>query len=451
MFMSTQLLLILSTIFQSLHVCHSKLHSTAASATVTSKKTVNNDGAAVLAPVPTFTLANNITIPLVGLGSASGVTYPHVQSAIGVGYRYVDTAQSHSWGYREEDVGKAVHDVKRDWYNDGNTDEYVFVQTKIHPQDLGYHSTQKAIQLSLKRLKVTSLDSVLIHKPRCWEGICSHEPEGTWQDSWVALEEAVDAGTVRSIGICDVDNQLLDELLQKRIGPMVIQNWFDPFHQDTHFRRRIERHNQLHPESKILYQGYSSLGTQWFHHKGYTENPVLNHPTLQSIAQGYGATVPQVVIQWATRQGVMVLPASRNRSHQMSNLNSFHFTLSDEEMRAIDGLDGNPPAQPKPKEKNPNEVQLQFVNRAEGAIHAYWVPDEGSSESDHVKVGEMKGLGDALKITSYHGDAFVFKEGVFNEGGGGWDTTSKILNHHVVDKSLGLEQNHDIDDRSEEL
>lgn len=338
-----------------------------------------------------------------------------------------------------------MHDAKRDWYKDGNTDEYVFVQTKIHPQDLGYHSTQNAIELSLKRLHVTSLDSILLHKPRCWEGICSHKPEGTWEDSWVALEEAVDAGTVSSIGICDVDTQLLDELFLMRIGPTVIQNWFDPFHQDKDFRHRIERYNQQHPERKILYQGYSSLGTQWFHHQGYTENPVLNHPTLQFIANAHGATVPQVVIQWATRQGVMVLPASRNRSHQMSNLNSFYFTLTDEEIIAIDDLDGNPPPKPKPKEKHPDEVQLQFVNHAEGRIDVYWVP-QGSevSERDHVHVGEMKGLRDAFKLTSYHGHAFVFKEG-------GGDDTGKILNHHVVDMSLGSEQIHEIDDRSEEL
>ena len=297
----------------------------------------------------------------------------------------------------------------------------------------------------MERLQVTSLDSVLLHKPRCWEGVCSKEPEGTWHDSWVALEEAVDAGIVRSIGMCDVDNNLLDELLQKRISPTVIQNWFDPFHQNKALRQRIEKHNEQHPQRKILFQGYSSLGTQWHHFKGYEENPVLNHPLLQSIAKEHEATVPQTVIQWATRRGVMVLPASRNRSHQQSNLNSFYFTLTDVEMTAIDDLDGNPPPLPKKKERNPDEVQLKFVNRAEGTINVYWVPPQGGDESDHVHVGEMKGLADALEITSYHGHAFVFRS-----GGDGADA-SKMLNHHVVDRKLGSTQSHEIDDRSEEL
>ena len=244
---ASQILFLLLVAFHSIGICHSKLPSSSTA------ETDNNAGSMI----PTFTLSNNITIPLVGLGSASGVTYAHVKSAIEAGYRFVDTAQSHSWGYREEDVGRAVYDAKRryeDWTG-GTTDDYVFVQTKIHPQDLGYQSTKSAIQLSFKRLQVTSLDSILLHKPRCWEGVCSREPEGTWHDSWVALEEAVDSGIVRSIGICDVDNQLLDQLLQKRIAPTIIQNWFDPFHQDKALRQRIDVHNQQNPNNKILYQG----------------------------------------------------------------------------------------------------------------------------------------------------------------------------------------------------
>lgn len=429
-----------------LRSCHSKLQATSATIIGTSSNDNGDDGGSAASQsqaVPTFTLSNNITVPLVGLGSASGVTYPHVLSAIAVGYRYVDTAQSHSWGYREEDVGRAVRDAGLRHEDRSNGDDaYVYVQTKIHPEDLGYRSTQKAIRVSLERHGVTSLDSVLLHKPRCWEGACTREPEGTWHDSWTALEEAVDSGLVRSIGICDVDDRLLDELLRKRMGPTVIQNWFDPFKQDKFLRRRIERHNDQYPERRILYQGYSSLGTQWFHFKGYKENPVLNHPTLQSIAGGHGATVPQVVIQWATRRGVMVLPASRNRDHQLSNLNSFDFTLTDEEMGAVDDLDGNPPPLPKAKnERDRNEVQLQFVNRAsEGLVHVYWVPEGGEDEADHVHSGDMMGPGDTLRLGSYHGHAFVFKDA---EGG--------VLGWHVVDRSLGSEQNHDIEDRSEEL
>jgi len=423
---------------------------------------------------PTFTLSNNITIPSIGLGSASGVAYPHILHAIEVGYRFIDTAQSSRWGYRESDVGLAVHEAKlryEDWIvtsspsssnGEGGSKErdYVFVQTKIHPEDLGYHSTKQALQLSLERLHVTTLDSVLIHKPHCWEGICAHEPEGTWHDAWEVLQEAMDDGIVRAIGMCDVDERLLGQMLSKRIGPMVIQNWFDPFHQDKAFRQTLDDYNRQNPPNKqILYQGYSTLGSQWFHHKGYTQNPVLHSPILQNIASKYGAMVPQVVIQWATRQGVMVLPASTNPSHQESNLDSYFFTLSEEEMQIINDMDGNLP-QPEnasQKDKHPDEVAMEFVNHVDGVVDVYWVPptNEGDGgiddETSHVHVGKMNGMGDVLRLTSYHGHAFVFKDGgsAVNEIVES-STGRKMLNMHVVDKLLGSEQQHEIDDRSDE-
>merc|ERR1719491_1459283 len=137
----------------------------------------------------------------------------------------------------------------------------------------------------------------------------------------------------------------------------------------------------------------------------------------------------------------MVLPASKNISHQYSNLNSFSTRLSEEEMQVIDDLDGEVPPQ-KVKHVNPDEVQLKFVHRVEGRpVNAYWVSDS----NEEVHVGEMKELGEVLQLTSYHGHNFVFKEG------GGDSRNSKKLNHHVVDRALGASQNHEIEDRSDEF
>eukprot|EP00986_Skeletonema_menzelii_P019058 scaffold27058_cov151-Skeletonema_menzelii.AAC.2 len=390
--------------------------------------------------IPTFTLANNMTVPMIGLGGCSGVRYKAFKSAIDLGYKFIDTAQSHSWGYHEEEVGQALYEAKRRYQD--NIDDFVFTQTKIHPQDLGYYSTKKAIELSLERLQVTSLDSVLIHKPRCWGDICSHEPEGTWEDSWKALEEAVDMGLVRSIGICDVDNQLLDKLLQKRIAPMVIQNWFDPFHQDKAFRRRIESINKAQDrsgtvEKKILYQGYSTLGNQW-KLQDYRDNPVMTSRLLLAIAKEHDVSIPEVVIQWATRRGVMVLPASKNPSHQLSNLKSYAFTLTEEEMKSIDALDGKPPKKLR-REKDTNEVDIHFTNHSDGPMDVFWV----DSNEGHVHVGSIPKPGETLSLTSYHGHSFVFKKSG-SDGG-------SLLNRHIVDKAYGSTQNHQIEDKSEEL
>lgn len=413
--------------------------------------------------VPTFTLANNITIPLIGLGSASGVGYLHVDSAIKAGYRFIDTAQSASWGYKENEVGNAVFDAKLRWedWKTGEADDYVFVQTKIHPQDLGYKSTKEAIARSLSTLRVSSLDSVLLHKPRCWEGVCDHEPEGTWEDSWKALEEAYDDGIVRSVGICDVDDSLLDRLLTKRIKPTIIQNWFDPYHQDKKLRERIAAINTQQEENgqvkgKILYQAYSTLGTQW-KMRGYVENPVFDNYILKNIAKKHGVSVPQVLINWATQQGVMVLPASTQISHQEANLNSFAFVLSHEDIDAINSLDGHPPGKRgqrsfhngneqglDPSTIDPNKVDVHFINEINTRVKVYWVQKEGENQEKHILMGEMTRLSDKVNLDSFHGHEFVFKDGT--EAGDG-----RLLHRVSVDRNEGRRQYFKITDMSGEL
>ncbi|CAK9032774.1 Uncharacterized oxidoreductase Mvan_2161 [Durusdinium trenchii] len=297
---------------------------------------------------PSMMLSNGRQLPLVGLGCASGVRQSHVSAALEIGYRLFDTAQAYQWGYHEDEVGEAVQHMPR---------QEIFLQSKIHPEDLGYTSTLSAFKVSLQRLKTDYLDVMLtlclrvkisrssqlqeehrqpwqsLHKPWCWPGACSRQPEGTWKDGWRALEELHGLGQALAIGICDVDMDLLEELLQQRQKPHIIQNWMDPFHQDKLVRRKCQ-------EEGIQYQAYSTLGTQWVYFKGYEVNPVFSNLVLQEIAQFHNRTVAQVVLNWAVHRGISIIPASKDPTRQRSNFHSFDFTLAQEQMDAIDALDG---------------------------------------------------------------------------------------------------------------
>ena len=360
--------------------------------------------------IPHGTLHNGVKVPLVGLGCASGVRQKHVSTALNIGYRFLDTAQSYTWGYHEDEVGTALRN-----FNSNN--EIVFLQTKIHPEELGYEATKKAIQQSLQRLQVKTINSVLIHKPHCWPGACNKEPEGTWQESWKAMEELYNSGIIsHSIGICDVTSEeLLNELLSQRIKPHIIQNWMDPLHQDTFMRRKIQGEG-------ILYQAYSSLGTQWYHHKGHSTNPVLNHPVLMEIANAHrdvGADVGQVVINWATTHGVSVLPASTNPKRQEGNLyDSFRFSLSEEELNKIDNLDGN-----VPKNRSSNEISIKF--RSESFVNVYWIGHDGNEE---VPVGSVE-AGKELGLNTFHGHTFRFR-----------DNEENVYSDHTIEREEGSRQ-----------
>ena len=133
----------------------------------------------------------------------------------------------------------------------------------------------------------------------------------------------------------------------------------------------------------------------------------LKEPFWEKWAPLRGAPILFVIINWATRHSVSVLPASTNAQRQKDNLNSFGFQFSDEEMLAIDDLDGKVP---KPAEKNPNEVSVVFANHGDGPINSFWVSD--SNEDIHV--GSINAGGGELLLTSFHGHRHL-------DGAGGKD------------------------------
>lgn len=343
---------------------------------------------------PRAKLHNGLEMPMLGLGCSSRLRRAHVLGALQEGYRLVDTAQAKRWSYNESEVGDAV-------LESGIPREQIFIQTKIFPEDLGYEATLRAFPGSLERLKTTWVDSLLLHKPRCWKEACIKDPEGTWQESWKALEELYEAGKVKAIGICDVDDALLDELLQQKVKPHIIQNWMDPFRQDAHIRERCRAEG-------IQYQAYSTLGPQWVHFRGHAQNPVLTSPLLQDIAREHNRTVAQVVLNWALGHGVAVIPASKDPGRRRSNLNSLDFKLSAEEVQSIDALDGTL--------AKAGQVEIAFENLRGEEVDAFWVSPEGKEK----RVGTIAPRGGRLSQTTVVGHTFRFKHG---------DT---VLQQHVV-------------------
>jgi len=276
--------------------------------------------ASCAAAVPVARLRNGVEYPLIGLGCASGVREEHVLSAVQQGYRLLDTAAAYEWGYREDEVGRALarSGLRRE----------VFVQTKI--RTLPGVDVRAAVEACMSRLKVDRLDAVLLHKP-----------EGDWLGGWRVLEGLHREGLVSAIGASDLNEEKLCRLLAAaQEPPMILQNWFEPFHQDGGVRALCQRHG-------IVYQSFSLLGTQWpmiLKQPRGLPNPVRNHPVLQAMAVRHGRSVPQVILRWALSEGVAAVPASRSEEHRRENLEVFDFELSGEDLRILRSLDGTSPA-----------------------------------------------------------------------------------------------------------
>eukprot|EP00439_Symbiodinium_sp_Y106_P083228 s255_g23.t1 len=263
------------------------------------------------AEIPAVTLGNGRRFPLLGLGCASGVRQSHVLSALEIGYRSFDTAQAYQWGYHEEEVGEAV------------------CLSGIPRAVSAKQDTPRGFGLRSDEAGARGVAAAIEHHVLG----CDSVAQTALLACWRALEDVLDDGLVRAIGICDVDEPLLEELLQQRQKPHIIQNWMDPFHQDREVRQRCH-------EAGIQYQAYSSLGTQWVHFRGHIFNPVFANPVLRKIAEQQQGNVAQVVLAWALHHGVAVIPASTRTERQRSNLHSFGLQLSPADVALIDGLDG---------------------------------------------------------------------------------------------------------------
>ncbi len=256
----------------------------------------------------TFTMNNGRDIPAVGFGvflvENNGPTERAVTSALKAGYRLIDTAAA----YRNEtDVGRAIK-------NSGIPRDEIFVTSKLWIQDYGYEAAKKGIDASLKNLGLDYMDLYLLH-----------QPYGDTAGAWRALEEAVRAGKIRSIGISNHTVSLLKNLLpHMEILPAVNQMECNPLFQQKELRKYMEKYG-------ILLEAWYPLG--------HGDKRLLENDTLKTIAEKHQKSAAQIILRWHLQEGIVAIPKATSEAHIKSNLELFDFTLSEEEMTAIRALD----------------------------------------------------------------------------------------------------------------
>lgn len=265
-----------------------------------------------------FSLSNGVKMPCLGFGtwqSSDGEeAYNAVLSALRLGYRHIDTAAAYG---NEKSVGRAIADFLKE---SSVKRSDLFITTKLWNEDHGYESTKKAIDCSLEKLGLDYLDLYLIHWPNpvkfrsCWQKANA--------ESWAAMEEAVDAGKIRAIGISNFCERHIDELLKTaKIKPMVNQIKVCPGQPE---RELADYSRSL----GMVVEGYSPLGT----------GGIFKNAEIKQLAEKYGRTVAQVCIRWCLQQGVVPLPKSVNFARIKENSEIFDFTISEEDLEIIANL-----------------------------------------------------------------------------------------------------------------
>jgi 2,5-diketo-D-gluconate reductase A len=252
---------------------------------------------------PTVKLARGDEMPLVGFGTwqLSGARcYDAVRHALEVGYRLIDTATIYG---NEREVGRAVRDS-------GVAREELFVTTKLPPREAGRE--RAIIAASLRALGMEYVDLWLIHwPPRARARVAT----------WKELLAVRDEGLARAVGVSNYRTSQLDELIGATgEAPEVNQIRWAPVLYDG---AQLAEHR----ERGVVLEGYSPFKAS-----------NLRDATLAEIAADYGVTPAQVVLRWHVDHGVVVIPRSANRERIRSNFDLFGFSLTDEELRRVDGL-----------------------------------------------------------------------------------------------------------------
>lgn len=259
--------------------------------------------------IPTITLNDGTTFPELGFGTygltgSEGVDA--VVSALETGYRLLDTAVNYE---NEREVGDAVR-------RSGLPRDEVIVTTKIPGRDHGYDETIASARGSLQRLGLDRIDVYLIHWP--------NPRIDKYVETWRAMIALRDEGIVRSIGVSNFTPAMLTRLIDETgVAPAVNQVELHPYFPQSELRAS-------HAEHDIRTESWSPLARR---------SELLDESVIREIADRHGATPTQVVLRWHVQLGSTPIPKSADASRQLENADVFGFSLSDDEVDAISGLE----------------------------------------------------------------------------------------------------------------
>lgn len=252
----------------------------------------------------TIKLTNGVEMPLLGYGVF--LVPPEeaercVSDALAVGYRLIDTAQAY---YNEEGVGAAIA-------KSGIPRQDIFLTTKVWIANAGEARAARSIDESLRKLRTDYIDLLLIHQ-------AYGDVFGTWR----AMEQALQAGKVRAIGVSNFQAARFFDLAHYvDVKPMVNQLQCNPLIQQTGIEPILG-------ETDTRMMAWGPLG-------GQGVEGIVKSELLAGIGAKYGKSAAQVALRWLTQRGIVAIPKSTHKERMAQNLDIFDFALTTEDIAAI--------------------------------------------------------------------------------------------------------------------
>lgn len=286
---------------------------------------------------PLKKLNNGLDCPSFGLGTwlaAPGEAKIAVKTAIYIGYRLFDCA----WLYgNEKEIGEGLQAK----ILDGTvTRADLFIVTKLWNV---FHEEEKVVPAckeSLKNLGLDYIDLYLMHWPcatTCKEFNSNLPFQGSenieydFCKTWKAMENCVNLGLVKSIGLSNFNSEQVARIINScTIKPVVNQIEVTPFLN----QQKLIKVCKQHDIEIMAYAPLASPARPWA--KEGDKMLSLEDPKLLSIARKYGKTTAQVVLRYVYQQGTIPIPKSCNPDRLKQNISIFDFALTEDDMKLMD-------------------------------------------------------------------------------------------------------------------
>ncbi|GJJ13744.1 hypothetical protein Clacol_008000 [Clathrus columnatus] len=221
-----------------------------------------------------------------------------------------DTAE---WYENERGVGKGVRRFLTAHPDIPRSD--LFIETKLKT-NRGYEQAKKSFSKSLRNLGLEYVDMYLIHSPL-------GGPQMR-EESWKALLDLKESGTVRSIGVSNYGTHHMAQITTKR--PQ--EEWPSINQVDVHPFMRHQDIVDFCGEHGILIQTWGPLA------RGMR----FNHPRIKEIADKKGKSPAQIFLRWNIQKGHAPIPKSVRKDRIIENSSIFDWELSDEDMNYLEDL-----------------------------------------------------------------------------------------------------------------
>ncbi|TFK52311.1 Aldo/keto reductase [Heliocybe sulcata] len=270
-------------------------------------------------PFGTVKLNDGAEMPAIAFGTGSALfrkdATEYVEQALETGFSHLDTAAIYG---NEDSVGQGIRESGLDRSD-------LYITTKYDGGDI-----QSAMQTSLAKLDLKSVDLYLIHFPRL--------VESNMEASWREFEKIKENGLAKSIGVSNFTLEQLQKLMKTaKIVPAVNQINFHPYNYAEH--KALLEYSAAHG---IVTEAYSSLTPITKQPGGPVDTPVA------AAARRLGASPVQVILKWVQQKGVAIVTTSSSKAHLTEYLAVADLPdLTDDELAAIDDAGAKGPTQDK--------------------------------------------------------------------------------------------------------